>query len=100
MNVASATSIVCTSPAHVAGTVDVVVTNADTQSSTLTASYTYEAGPTLTAVSPPAGALGGGNTLTLTGTGFLPGATVLIGAVACNSITVASSTQNQLCGPC
>jgi hypothetical protein len=40
----SATQIDVTTPAHVAGAVDVVVTNPDTQSGTLTNGYTYDAG--------------------------------------------------------
>ena len=39
--VASSTSITATTAAHVAGTVDVVVTNSDSQSGTLSGGYTY-----------------------------------------------------------
>jgi large repetitive protein len=41
--VASATSITATTPAHAAGAVDVVVTNADGQSARLTGGFTYTA---------------------------------------------------------
>lgn len=41
-NVASATSITCTTPAGTAGAVDVVVKNADKQTATLPAAFTYE----------------------------------------------------------
>src|ERR1700687_5090743 len=37
----SSTSITATTPAHVAGAVNVMVTNADAQSATLTSGYTY-----------------------------------------------------------
>jgi hypothetical protein len=40
--VVSSTSITATTPAHAAGTVNVVVTNTDSQSGTLTNGYTYE----------------------------------------------------------
>jgi hypothetical protein len=64
-----ATSLVVTSPAHAAGAVDVVVTNADGQSATLAAAFTYVSGPTLT-VSPTSGAPG--TRVVLTGTGYRP----------------------------
>jgi hypothetical protein len=41
--VVSATSITATTPAHVAGAADVVVTNSDTQAGTLAAGFTYSA---------------------------------------------------------
>lgn len=49
--------------------------------------------PTLTAVSPSNAANNGGVPLTLTGTNFLPGATVTIGGTAATSVVVVSSTQ-------
>ena len=56
--------------------------------------------PTVTAVSPKAGPVSGGTTLTITGTGFVPGATVVIGqgngagseALPATNVTVASWT--------
>lgn len=44
-------------------------------------------------MTPSAGALAGGQTLTLLGTGFLTGATVTVGGVTCASPVVVSSTQ-------
>lgn len=44
--VVSNTSITCTTPAHAAGAVNVVVTNPDTQTGTGTNAYTYVAAPT------------------------------------------------------
>lgn len=89
----SATQATCTLPARVAGVYSVVVSNPDTQSSTLANAYTYQAAPTLVSVSPTAGSLAGGGTLTLTGTGFLTGLTISIGGVACTSPNRVSSTQ-------
>ena len=45
VNVASSTSITATAPAHVAGTVSVVVTNSNGLSGTLTGGYTYMSPP-------------------------------------------------------
>jgi hypothetical protein len=39
--VASGTQMTATTPAHAAGAVNVVVTNPDTQTGTLTSGYTY-----------------------------------------------------------
>ncbi len=49
--------------------------------------------PTLTSVSPPAGPVSGGTVVTLTGTGFLPGATVTVGGAPATSVTVLTSTR-------
>lgn len=93
VTVSSATSLTCTTGVRVAGLVDVVVTNDDAQSGTLTNSYTYQAAPTVTSLSPDAGALGGVTPITITGTGFLTGATVDIGGSPCFGVIVASSTS-------
>lgn len=86
------TSLTCTKPAGVAGAADVVVTN-PTGSATLVGGYTFEANPTLTAVSPGSGPIDGGTTITLTGTNFLSATTVDISGTACGSVTVVSATQ-------
>ncbi len=93
VNVVNSSQVTCTTPIHVAGVVDVTITNVDTQSSTLAASYTYEPGPTLTSVAPVAGPVIGGTAITLTGTNFMAGATVLVGGAACGSINILSSTS-------
>jgi endonuclease/exonuclease/phosphatase family metal-dependent hydrolase len=48
VTVVSSTSITATTPAHSAGTVNVVVTNTDTQSGTFTNGFTYSAPPSET----------------------------------------------------
>src|SRR5439155_21215829 len=53
------TSLTATTPAHAAGAVDVVVTNPDAQTGTLTNSYTYDAQPTVTNISPTSGPTAG-----------------------------------------
>ncbi len=49
--------------------------------------------PTLTSISPSSAGSSGGTLLTITGTGFLDGASVLIGQNTCDAITVVSKTQ-------
>ena len=93
----TSTSISCTTPSHAssATAVSLTVTNPDGQ--TLTAPYanafTYNPAPTLTSVSPIAGALAGGTTITIDGTGFLTGATVSLGGSPCTAVAVNSATQ-------
>lgn len=76
-SVQSATTIVATSPAHTAGAVTVTVTTPG-GSATLPWSFSYIAGPTLTAVAPAEGPLSGA-TVELTGTGITDDAEVRFG---------------------
>src|SRR6266849_7825782 len=48
--------------------------------------------PTVSGASPTSGTTAGGTPVTITGTGFLAGATVAFGTTAATSVTVASST--------
>jgi hypothetical protein len=57
------------------------------------ANFTIVAAPTLTSVSPTSGPITGGTAVTLTGTGFVSGATVLFGATAATSVTFNSATS-------
>ena len=93
--VVSATSITCTTPVGTSGAKDVVVTNTDTGSGTKTNGFTYNApisAPTISTVSPTSGTAAGGTSITITGTGFVSGAAVTIGGVACTLVVVVSST--------
>jgi hypothetical protein len=49
--------------------------------------------PTVTAISPTSGDVAGQQNVTITGTGFLAGATVLVGTSICTNVTVVSSTS-------
>jgi IPT/TIG domain-containing protein len=94
--VASATSITATSPSHAAGAVDVVVTNTDGQTGTLSSGYTYTGAnpaPTVTLIAPNTGSTAGGTRVTITGTGFLPNATVTLGGTAATGVVVVSPTS-------
>lgn len=82
VNVVSATSITCTTPAHAAGQVAVTVKNPDNQAATLANGFTYaNTGVTVTGVSPSTGPTSGDTPVTITGTNFAPGATVTFGNV-------------------
>ncbi len=61
--------------------------------SSATGTITNDDGPTITDVSPVSGSDVGGVTITLTGTGFLTGATATVGGAACTSPTVVNSTS-------
>ncbi|MHC4601155.1 MAG: IPT/TIG domain-containing protein, partial [Planctomycetota bacterium] len=73
------------------GQVALVVRNPDGQEASTT--VTYLGGPSVTSVSPYGGPLGGGTTVTITGTGFQTGAIVLIDSVPATGVTVASPTS-------
>ena len=97
----SSTTITATTPAHAAGAVSVTVTNADTQGSTRANAYTYVTppAPTVSTVSPSTGSTAGGTSVTITGTGFVSGATVKFGGTAATSVVVVSDTQITLKTP-
>ncbi len=93
MTYKSATSLTATAPAHTAVVVSVYVrTAAGTSPATNSDLYAYGA-PTVTKVSPNAGPTGGGGTVTITGTGFVPGATVLFGGATATNVTYKSATS-------
>ncbi len=97
VTVVSGTSITATTPAHASGAVSVVVRNTDGQTGTLNNAFTYTGGgnpaPTVTAISPNSGSTAGGTPVTITGTGFLAGATVSLGGTAATGVTVVNSTS-------
>jgi hypothetical protein len=89
------TQITATTPTHVAGTVDVtVVTPIGTSATSSADKFTYEAAPTVTGVSPLAGPLGGGTSVTITGTNFTAATEVDFGRTAATNLVVnAAGTQ-------
>jgi hypothetical protein len=88
----SSTSIVATTQPG-SGTVHVTVTrNGLTSASSSADQYTFAPPPTVTLVSPSAGSTAGGTAVTLTGTGFLAGATVTFGGTSATSVSVVNST--------
>jgi hypothetical protein len=96
VNVTSSTTITATTAAHSAGSVNVVVTNSDNQTGTLNGGYSYGAAnpaPTVNAISPATGTTAGGTAVTITGTGFLAGATVKLGGTSATGVNVVSGTS-------
>lgn len=53
----------------------------------------HASAPTVSAISPNKGALGGGTAVTITGTGFVTGCTVKIGGTSCTSVVFVNSTS-------
>jgi hypothetical protein len=67
-------------PAHAVGTVDITVeTSGGISATSPSDQYAYEPSPVVTSVVPPAGVLIGGNTVTVTGSGFSGATDVTIG---------------------
>ncbi|MDO8834884.1 MAG: IPT/TIG domain-containing protein [Vicinamibacterales bacterium] len=94
VRVSGTTSLTAVTPAHAAGSVDVVVA-ASTGTATLTAGFAYVTppGPTVSAVAPVSGSTAGGTTLTITGMNFASGATVTVGGVAATGVEFVSATS-------
>jgi plastocyanin len=93
--VASAASITATTPARAAGAADIVVTNPDGQSGRLTGGFTYDAPvvppPSIAALAPTSGPEAGGTVVTITGAGFVSGATVTFGTAAASAVSINGS---------
>ncbi len=91
----SSTSLTATAPSHAAGTVDVTVTaSSQTSPAVVADEYTYETTPAIVpsgtgGLSPAFGATSGGTSVTITGTGFGPDATVAFGTNAGTGVVVA-----------
>jgi hypothetical protein len=102
VTVSSDASLQCTVPAGVTGPVAVTVANVN-GTALLANGYRYHAQPTLTAVTPPSGAAGGGSTVVLAGSGFQvdsPGPTsVLFGTAPATGVTVQSDGALQCTVP-
>ena len=97
--VVSATQITATAPAESAGQINITVTAGGTSPTSAADYYTFVSSPpTVTAVSPIVGPLGGGNTVTITGTGFTDGGlvnatAVLFGSTPATSFHLVSDTE-------
>ena len=84
--------IICVTPAGASGGANVVVTNPDTQSATQALGFVYTVPPTVAGIVPSNGLASGGTSVTITGTGFLPNATVDLGGASC-TISLINTTQ-------
>lgn len=96
----SATEMTVTAPAHVAGPVDVRVTTATgTSAVTSLDRYTYVERPTVTAVEPAIGAIGGGNAVTVKGTFLSDVSAVSFGGAAATNVVEKSATELTVTSP-
>lgn len=95
VTVVSATKVTCITPASTAGAKNVILTNPDGQTVTLTSGFFYRdgMGPSISAINPSWGPPSGNTTITITGAGFSNNAVVTIGGVDCTSITVISAAK-------
>ena len=91
----SSTSITAVSPAHAAGTVDIQVnTTGGLTPITSADQFTYTATkPVISSLTPSVGTPAGGDTVTITGTGFTGATTVSFGSTPATSFTVNSNTS-------
>lgn len=91
----SSSQITCVTPAHAAGTYDVVVAGTET----LINAFTYLAAPTLTSVSPSVGLNSVGTPIEIIGTQFRTGVTVTLGGSACQNIQLVTENVLQCTTP-
>lgn len=92
VTVVNATTITATTGPRAAGTVGILVRNADAQSDTLSNRYSYVNPPTVSSISPVSGSTDGGTAVTIVGTGFTSGASVALGGVAATGVVVVAAT--------
>jgi sugar lactone lactonase YvrE len=92
MATVTSTSITGTTPPHDAANVDVMVTTPG-GSATLANAFTYVPPPTITMVQPTRGKTAGGDTISITGTGFDSSVAVTIGGNVATNIVVTSTTS-------
>jgi len=97
----NSTTLTAVTPIHIAGTVNIVITNPDTQALTYTNLFTFIAPPpTVTLVTPDNGTTSGGTAVTITGTNFADSAagpnpydgTVTFGSTTATSVIFVNST--------
>ena len=92
--VISDTQITATAPVHTAGTVDITVTTPfGTSVDAATDQFTYGHVPTINGLTPKAGPLAGGNTVTIVGTNLTGATSVTFGAMSARSFKVVSATK-------
>jgi hypothetical protein len=91
----SPTQLTATAPAGSSGSVDITVTTPGGTSATSSADqFTYDPAPNVTGVSPNAGPVSGGTSVTITGTNFGLGSTaVSFGTQQAATVSVTSSSQ-------
>ncbi|TNF38445.1 MAG: hypothetical protein EP329_00365 [Deltaproteobacteria bacterium] len=86
-------TITVKTPAHPPHLVDVAVVAPDGQDDYTPVAFTFTEIPTLTDITPDAGPTAGGQTVTLTGTGFQLGVKIYLDSAPCTDVNVSSSTS-------
>ncbi len=86
-------------PAGSAGTVDVRVWNPAGYSPAVSADVYAFGAPSVTKVNPVTGLPAGGNTVTVSGSGFVSGSTVKFGSVAASSVSFVSGSELKAVAP-
>jgi hypothetical protein len=93
------TALKAVAPPESSGVVDVTVATGGGSSSLSNADlYAYDV-PTVSSVSPTTGPTTGGGTVTINGSGFVPGATVTFGTASASTVSFVSSTELQAVAP-
>jgi streptogramin lyase len=95
----SPTELQAVAPAESAGIVDVRVGGVSGWTPRVSADLYAFGPPAVTSVGPDAGPVAGGNTVTINGSGFVPGATVSFGATPAASVTFVSRTLLRAVAP-
>jgi hypothetical protein len=94
LTVVSDTSLTVITPAHAAGTVDVIVKAPfGFSANTAADNFTFSAGPFVFSLNPAGGLPAGGTVVTITGTGFTGATAVTFGGTAATTFTVVSNTS-------
>jgi IPT/TIG domain len=106
VSVVNSTSLTARTPAHEAGRVDVAVMNPDKNSDTLTGAFIYALQPqaplpkpSINSLSPTAGPVGGGQWVTISGSGFSGVTTVRFGGVHATNVRFVGDTTLTVMAP-
>jgi hypothetical protein len=97
----TAITISATTPGCAPGAVTITVTNPDGGTASASGVFTSDATstPTIDSIAPLSGSPSGGTPVVITGTGFLPGATVTIGCAAATGVLVVNATTISAIAP-
>lgn len=95
----SPTELQAVAPAHTAGTVAVTVSDYVGTSAKSNADLYAFGAPSVVSISPTSGPTTGGTTVTITGSGFVPGTSVDFGTTAAKKVTFVSPTKLKAVSP-
>lgn len=99
VEVMDANRIMAITPPHEEGLVDLVVRNPGMPAAVLAEAFEFAPGPEVTSVEPTAVRMDGGSVVTITGAGFLPGATVTFNGVPALVVEVIDDARIQAVAP-